>query len=225
MTLGPEWTKTGRKATIPGNIRTVVLRITTWNSPQATLDDLFFSANLAKPFDVDAVMTTKFQKDGHTLLLLDFDGQGECRLQSAKLTDDKGGRFGKGVRIEARQCLHRGDSSGLEGDASGRNFGVLVPRRTTTRRRFTSSSTCSLESQEVMTFHADTSGLFRLFGRSWKAAAIRIATTCDARPKSPARGSVRDNGITSRHSGIGRRCDSIWTVRWWITRRPVLCRS
>ena len=71
-------------------------------------------------------MTTKFQKDEHTLLLVDFDGQGEYRLQSAKLTDDKGGRFGKGVRIEARQCLHRGDSPGLEGDAAGRNLGVLV---------------------------------------------------------------------------------------------------
>ena len=102
MAVGPEWAKNKPGGEDPrqhprGSVP--VRRV--WHSPQATVDDLFFSANFAKPFDVDAVMTAKFQKDEHTLLLVDFDGQGECRLQSAKLTDDKGGRFGKGVRISA----------------------------------------------------------------------------------------------------------------------------
>ena len=36
MAVGPEWTKAAGKATIPGNIRTVVLRFTAWNSQQVT---------------------------------------------------------------------------------------------------------------------------------------------------------------------------------------------
>ncbi len=62
------------------------------------LDDLFFSADVAKPFDIDTVMTAKYKKDDHTRLLVDFDGQGEYRLEcKAALTD---GRFGKGARLD-----------------------------------------------------------------------------------------------------------------------------
>ena len=224
MALGPEWKKSAGKTTIPGNIRTVVLRVTTSSSQQAFVDDLFFSANFAKPFDVDAAMTTKFEKDEHTLLLVDFDGQGECRLQSAKLTDDKGGRFGKGVRIERADVSTVGIPLALK----------EMPPEGTLEFWFAPDDDPEeiyifldvlAGSEEVMTFHADTSGLFRLFWAVAEGGDDSHMRTCDAPPKSPALGSAGDNGITSPRSGIGRRCDSTWTVRWWITRRPGLCRS
>jgi len=100
LALKPEWTETRQKVTIPGNIRTITVAIAVWNSAEAFLDDLFFSAEVAPPFDVAAALTTKFKADDHTLMLVDFDGQGEYRQEGgAKLTDENGGRFGRGVRV------------------------------------------------------------------------------------------------------------------------------
>lgn len=100
LTFKPDWAEARQTVTIPGNVRTVSVGLGLWSCEQALVDDLFFSADVVQPFDVNAVMTTKYAKDEHTLLLVDFDGQGEYRLESkAVLTDDKGGRFGKGARL------------------------------------------------------------------------------------------------------------------------------
>jgi hypothetical protein len=101
LAVKPDWTEVRGKVTIPGNMHSVCFGLSVYQSEAVLLDDIFFSADVEKPFDVDAVMTTKFKKDDHTLLLVDFDGQGTYRLESkATLTDDKGGRFGKGARID-----------------------------------------------------------------------------------------------------------------------------
>jgi hypothetical protein len=101
LALEPRWTEVRKRVTIPGNMRTVCVMFSVGKTEEALVDDLFFSGDVARPFDVDAVMTTKFQKDEHTLLLVDFDGQGQYRLESgAKLTEDGGGRFGRGVRLK-----------------------------------------------------------------------------------------------------------------------------
>jgi len=91
-----------RTIKIPGNIRTVSIR---WNMDQAEnalVDDFFFCADLPDSLDVNKELTTKYGKDDHTLLFCDFDGQGEYAIGTAKLTDDKSGRFGKGVRLDEK---------------------------------------------------------------------------------------------------------------------------
>lgn len=100
LTLQPQWTETRKQLTIPGNIRTLTVLLALGGCEQTLVDDVFFSTDVEHPFDVDAVMTTKFQRDEHTLLLVDFDGSGQYRLESgAKLTEGGGGRFGRGVRL------------------------------------------------------------------------------------------------------------------------------
>ena len=104
LAVKPDWTEVRGKVTIPGNVRTICFGLNVYQSEAVLVDDLFFSADVEKPFDVDAVMATKFKKDDHTLLLVDFDGQGQYRLESkATLTDDKGGRFGKGARLDEKE--------------------------------------------------------------------------------------------------------------------------
>ncbi len=166
LPVGADWAKAGGKVTIPGNIRTVVVRLTAWNSPQVNFDDLYFSANLAKPFDVDAVMTTKFKKDDHTLMLVDFDGEGQYRLQSAKLTDDKGGRFGKGVRIEKSDVSTVGIPLAIKEMPPEGTLEFWFAPDDDPQEIYIFMDVLA-ESDEVMTLHADTSSLFRLF---WNVA-------------------------------------------------------
>ena len=164
LAVGADWAKAGGKVTIPGNIRTVVFRFAAWNSERVNLDDLFFCANLSKSFDVDAVMTTKFKKDEHTLLLVDFDGQGDYRLESAKLTDDKGGRFGKGARIEKSDVSTVAIPLALkEMPPEGTLEFWFAPDEDPQEIHIYMDLLAGTE--DVMTLHADTSGLFRLFWR------------------------------------------------------------
>lgn len=101
----PEWTETRQKVTIPGNIRSVTIRLNPWQCEQAFLDDAFFSAELPQAFDATAALMAKFKADEHTLLLVDFDGLGQHRLENgAKLTEENGGRFGKGVRLSKQEA-------------------------------------------------------------------------------------------------------------------------
>jgi hypothetical protein len=165
LSVGVEWAKASGKVIIPGNIRTVVFRFSSWHSQQVLVDDLFFCGNLAKPFDVDAVMTTKFKKDDHTLLLVDFDGQGDYRLESgAKLTDDKGGRFGKGVRMDRGKASTVGIPLALKEMPPQGTFEFWFAPDDDTE------GTCDYLSllagtEDVITIHADTSSTFRLFWR------------------------------------------------------------
>jgi hypothetical protein len=162
LPVGPEWARTRGTVAIPGNIRAVVVRFITWASPQVKVDDLYFSAQFDQPFDVDAVMTTKFKKDKHTLLLVDFDGQGDYRSTSARLTDESGGRFGRGLRIDRAAvstaaipvtCQEMPPEGTLEfwfaPDDDPEEIYIYLD--------------VLAGNQEIMTFHADTSSLFRLF--------------------------------------------------------------
>ena len=162
MTVGSDWAKASGKVTIPGNIRTVVVRLTTSSSQQVLFDDLLFSANLLKPFDVDAVMTTQLKKDEHTLLLVDFDGQGNYSLQSAKLTNDKGGRFGKGVRIERSDVSTVGIPLTVKQMPPEGTLEFWFAPDDDPQEIYIFMDVLA-ESEDVMTLHADTSGLLRLF--------------------------------------------------------------
>ena len=70
------WTEARGRVTIPGNIRTVTVALALRNSRDAQVDDVFFAAESATPFDADAVLNEKYKTDAHTLALVDFDGQG-----------------------------------------------------------------------------------------------------------------------------------------------------
>ena len=77
------------------------MELTVWGQGDVTWDDVFFAADLPRPYDPDAVLTKKLTLDEQTVVLVDFDSPGTYRLEGgAKLTDEGGGRFGKGLRLE-----------------------------------------------------------------------------------------------------------------------------
>ena len=77
------------------------MELSAWGECDVTWDDVFFAAELPQPYDPDAVLTKKPTADEHTVAFVDFDSPGTYRLEGgAKLTDDGGGRFGKGLRLE-----------------------------------------------------------------------------------------------------------------------------
>jgi hypothetical protein len=101
LAVSSVWSLTRGEVTIPGHIRTVSLQLITWGEAELTWDDVFFSAELPRAFDPDAVLNTKPQLDQDTLALVDFDSPAACRLENgAKITEEGGGRFGKGLRLE-----------------------------------------------------------------------------------------------------------------------------
>ncbi|MCY3018172.1 MAG: hypothetical protein NTW87_03955 [Planctomycetota bacterium] len=164
--FNPEWTESRKTVSIPGNIRTVTISVSLWSSADALVDDVFFSADLAEPLDVNAVLTTKYKKDDHTLLYVDFDGQNdEYRLQSAELTNDKGGRFGKGVRIEQSKVSSVAIPVTLkEMPPEGTLEFWLAPDDDPPEiYHFMYLLAGDLD---IMQLHADTSSLFRLFWRT-----------------------------------------------------------
>ncbi len=219
-----DWKKAGGKVTIPGNIRTVTFRLTAWQSEKVWFDDLFFCADLPQSFDVDAAMTTKFEKDSHTLLLVDFNGQGDYRLQSAALTDEKGGRFGKGVRIDRDKVSTVGIPLTVKEMPPEGTLEFWFAPDDDPKEIYIFMEVLA-GSETVMSMHADTSSLLRLF---WQVAQGGDAChSYDVRcaPRSPANGSAPGNGTTSPRSGTARRCGSISMALWWTTIPPVPCRS
>jgi len=101
LALTDTWTETSATVKIPGNIRTISIDLVAWAPFDILLDDVACTVELDQPFNADDVLTQKPQRDAHTLLLVDFDGQGEFQPESgAALTDEGGGRFGKGLRLE-----------------------------------------------------------------------------------------------------------------------------
>ena len=97
------WSESRRGLTIPGHIRTISVELTAWGECDLSWDDVFFSAELARPFDPDAVLQRKLSADENTIAFADFDQPGSYRLEGgARLTDDGGGRFGKGVQLDRK---------------------------------------------------------------------------------------------------------------------------
>lgn len=101
LVVSHSWSKASGQVTIPGHIRTVSVELSAWGECDLTWDDVFFSADLPQPYDPDAVLTKRLAPDEHTIAFVDFDSPGTYRLEGgAKLTDERGGRFGKGLRLE-----------------------------------------------------------------------------------------------------------------------------
>jgi len=101
LALTPSWAEARNEVTIPGHIRTVSVELVAWGECDVTWDDAFFSADLPRRYDADAVLTGKPVADEHTVVLVDFDGPAAYRLEGgAKLTAAGGGRFGRGLRLE-----------------------------------------------------------------------------------------------------------------------------
>lgn len=101
LARGLQWGRAGGEVSIPGNIRTVSVSLALWGEGEVTLDDVSFAAPLDRPYDADTVLHQKPQADADTLALVDFDGQGQCRLEAgAQITKEGGGRFGRGLRLE-----------------------------------------------------------------------------------------------------------------------------
>jgi hypothetical protein len=101
LTATSAWSLARAEVTIPGHIRTVSVQLITWGEAELAWDDVFFSADLPKAYDPDAVLQTKPQADQETLALVDFDSPAACRLENgATITQPGGGRFGRGLRLE-----------------------------------------------------------------------------------------------------------------------------
>ena len=101
LAFTPSWTEARKAVTIPGHIRTVSVELAAWDACDVTWDDAFFSTDLPRRYDPDAVLTGKPVADEDTIALVDFDSPAAYRLEGgAKLTAEGGGRFGKGLRLE-----------------------------------------------------------------------------------------------------------------------------
>ena len=104
-TAGQDWTQVQSSFTVPGHIRTVCLNLSIPIESDLLVDDVFLSAPLEEPYDADSVLAKKYGRDEHTLLFEDFDGASSSFIASNKeaaLTDDKGGRFGRGLRLNRK---------------------------------------------------------------------------------------------------------------------------
>ncbi len=77
------------------------MELIAWGECDVTWDDVFFSADLPRPFDANAALTRKPIANEDTIALVDFDSPAAYRLEGgAKLTAEGGGRFGRGLRLE-----------------------------------------------------------------------------------------------------------------------------
>jgi hypothetical protein len=99
---GENWTQVESSFTAPRHIRSVCLTLSVSVESDLLVDDAYIAAPLAEPYDADSVLAKKYGQDEHTLLFEDFDGVSPSFLASGKgvaVTDDRGGRFGRGLRL------------------------------------------------------------------------------------------------------------------------------
>jgi hypothetical protein len=104
---GEAWVQVKGSFTVPRHLRNVALYLSMPEESDCLIDDVFISALLDDPYDADAVLGRKYGKDEHTLLFEDFDGTSTSFMSSSRevaLTDEKGGRFGRGLRLDRRGC-------------------------------------------------------------------------------------------------------------------------
>ncbi len=102
---GETWSEVKGSFVAPGHVRTVSLSLSVAGESDLIVDDVFLAASFEKPYDADAVLGKKYGKDGHTILFEDFDGETPSFIPTCKevaVTDDRGGRFGKGLRLDRR---------------------------------------------------------------------------------------------------------------------------
>jgi hypothetical protein len=99
---GAEWTHIGGTLTVPRHVLDR-LQVSVSAAAGTDIDDLHVSAPLILPFDADAVLRDKPQRDGHTLFFEDFDGASPAVLlagdSKSAVTGPEGGRFGRGLRL------------------------------------------------------------------------------------------------------------------------------
>lgn len=94
------WSSIGANVEIPRHIRLVWLRISAAAPCEMVLDDANISAAMDKPYDADAVLTQKYDRDADTLLLVDFDKDDPDLKLEGKMKIADGGRFGRGLRLD-----------------------------------------------------------------------------------------------------------------------------
>jgi Tfp pilus assembly protein PilF len=94
------WSNIGANIEIPRHIRLVWLRISMAAPCEMVLDDAHISAAMDKPYDADAVLNKKCDRDENTLLLLDFDKDDPDLKLEGKMKVADGGRFGRGLRLD-----------------------------------------------------------------------------------------------------------------------------
>ena len=102
---GETWSEARGSFVAPGHTRTVSMSLSVSGESELVIDDVFLSIPLEKQYDADAVLGKKYGKDEHTLLFEDFDGETVSFIPTCKevaVTDEKGGRFGKGLRLDHR---------------------------------------------------------------------------------------------------------------------------
>ena len=100
-----EWTEAKSSIQIPKHIRSLRVSITVPSESNLLIDDAFLSAKLKIVYDADAVLGKKYVKDEHTLFFEDFDGASPHFIPTCKeirVTEDNGGRFGKGLRLDRK---------------------------------------------------------------------------------------------------------------------------
>jgi hypothetical protein len=97
------WQRVGGVFRAPPHIRRVSLVIDVQGG-RTLLDDAHIAAELDHPYDADAVLRDPYGRDEHTLFYTGFDeAQPAFRTEYPKLarvTDEKGGRFGRGLRLD-----------------------------------------------------------------------------------------------------------------------------
>ncbi|MBT3374496.1 MAG: hypothetical protein HN742_36030 [Lentisphaerae bacterium] len=97
-----QWQEVSGTFTAPRHIRLVQLNLAIGGETDLLIDDAHISAELDHPYDADAVLRDRPVRDADTVLLADFetkDPQASFDVK-AHLTDENGGRFGRGLRLD-----------------------------------------------------------------------------------------------------------------------------
>jgi hypothetical protein len=95
-----QYTLVEGKVTIPRHIRFVTLTLGVSAKSEVLLDDAHISAQLDSPYDADAVLAKKYDRDGHTVMLADFEKDDPGIILETKAHVIKEGRFGRALRID-----------------------------------------------------------------------------------------------------------------------------
>ncbi len=95
-----EYTLLEGKVTIPRHIRFVTLSLGVSAKSEVLLDDAHISAQLDSPYDADAVLAKKYGRDGHTVMLADFEKDDPGIILETKAHVIKEGKFGRALRID-----------------------------------------------------------------------------------------------------------------------------